>query len=439
MYRKHFFLSENKTTFLLAELLIIADDITGAIEAGAQLSNRHIASRVVLHSDSCLESVFSEKKITAVVVNSESRHVSPAEAAEKIHHLLQITRGWGIKWFYKKTDSTLRGNIGAELEAFLLETKQVTLPYIPGHPKLRRFTRQGFQYIEETLLHETNFANDPLEPVTSSFIPEVLNKQTNLEVLLFPAEGISESEKMSSKKEKIVVFDCNTVGNLKTIGKYLVKKNWLKAMAGTAAMVEILPEILPLNSSELIDENPVGPVLIINGSLNEISLQQVEYARKRGVTTFEMSQQLLTNSIQKMDIEFQNFTQKIKSALKAGEDVIISTSGSNNQKVTEPFGIIRPDKKYFHAVPKQIGRMVAEIFKESSFTMLCVFGGDTLNGILNALGAESIEPNRELFPGVALASVFGTFGKIHLITKPGGYGEKNEIVKIFNQINNSVV
>jgi D-threonate/D-erythronate kinase len=439
MYRKHYFLSEIKFNFLLAELLIIADDITGAIEAGVQLSKRHIASRVVLHPNSGLESVFSKKQITAVVVNSESRHLSPAEAAEKIQYVVQITRGWGIKWFYKKTDSTLRGNIGAELEKFLLETKQVTLPYIPGHPKLKRFTRQGFQYIEETLLHETNFANDPLEPVTSSFIPEVLKKQSNLEILLFPAEGISESEILSSKKEKIVVFDCSTVTDLKTIGKYLVRKNWLKAMAGTAAMVEILPEILPLNSSELTDENPVGPVLMINGSLNEISLQQVKYARIIGVTTFVISQQLLADSIQEMDIEFQNFTQKIKSALKGGEDVIISTSGFNNQKVMEPFGTKKPDKKYFHAVPKRIGQMVAEILKENSFTTLCVFGGDTLNGILNALGAESIEPNRELFPGVAVASVFGTFGKIHLITKPGGYGEKDEILKILNQINKSAV
>ena len=136
----------------MAELLIIADDLTGAIEAGVQLSKQNITAEVVIDSNSDLTPVLNNKNITALVINTESRHILPEEAAQRISSVLNSVKNSGIKYFYKKTDSTMRGNIGSELEAFLKGTNRSVLPYIPAHPKLKRFTRKGFQYIDDSFV-----------------------------------------------------------------------------------------------------------------------------------------------------------------------------------------------------------------------------------------------------------------------------------------------
>ena len=44
---------------------------------------------------------------------------------------------------------------------------------VPAYPQMQRFTRAGFQYIGNRLIHETELNRDPLEPVTGSYIPEI--------------------------------------------------------------------------------------------------------------------------------------------------------------------------------------------------------------------------------------------------------------------------
>ena len=418
----------------MAELLIIADDLTGAIETGVQLSKQEITSKVILNSDAELDLILFDKNTTVVVINIESRHLLPAEAAAKVNQVFNQIKESGIKWFFKKTDSTLRGNIGAELEAFMRGANQATLPFITAHPKLKRFTRKGFQYIGETLLQHTAFAEDPLEPIKSSFVPDILKKQTDVKICVSGAAGISNSATSNSSPEKIIVFDCQSENDLKIIGKYVLQNGWQKAMAGTAAMVEILPQVLQLKMTKVNYENPKGPILLINGSLNNSSLQQVIYANKKGVATLSFNKHLLTDTNIKSNSEFKQIIKKIKEEFEAGRDVIINTSDLEKQVGKHNFASDNFGKEYFQSVSKQIGLIVSNILEEIPFNTLGVFGGDTLTGIMNLMGSDSIEPKSEISPGVALSSVYTKFGKIHLISKPGGYGKKDVILQIINHI-----
>ncbi|MBT3385234.1 MAG: hypothetical protein HN778_11595 [Prolixibacteraceae bacterium] len=418
----------------MAELLIIADDLTGAIETGVQLSKQGINSRVVLDSDVEWGLILIDKNTTVLVINIESRHLLPAEAADKVSQVFNKIKGSGIKWFYKKTDSTLRGNIGAELETFMKSANQQTLPFVTAHPKLLRFTRKGFQYIGETLLHQTDFANDPLEPIKSSFVPDILKKQTAVRVCVSGTEGISDSSSLHTHPKKIIVFDCESEEDLKIIGKYVLQNNWQKAMAGTAAMVEILPQILQLKSSKVNYENPNSPMLLINGSLNNSSLQQVLYANKKGMVTLSFKQNLLKVSNIKSNSDYKQIIKTIKEKFGAGQDVIINTIDLDIPDQKYNFSLDNSGKGHFKSVSKQIGLIVSNILEEIPFSTLGVFGGDTLNGIMNLLGCDSIEPESEIYTGVALSSVYTKFGKMHLITKPGGYGKKDVILKILSHI-----
>src|SRR6185436_9848445 len=100
----------------MPRLLIIADDLTGASDVGVQFSRQGIPTLVYTELGPSLDA-FSDYQV--IVVNTESRHLDPKEAASRVSATVAKGIKVGASHFYKKTDSTLRGNIGSELESFM--------------------------------------------------------------------------------------------------------------------------------------------------------------------------------------------------------------------------------------------------------------------------------------------------------------------------------
>ena len=94
-------------------LLIIADDFTGALDTGVQFAACGISTKVVVDPETDL----SGDRAQVLVVDTETRHLPAGEARSVVLRLAVRARKAGIPYIYKKTDSALRGNIGAELEA----------------------------------------------------------------------------------------------------------------------------------------------------------------------------------------------------------------------------------------------------------------------------------------------------------------------------------
>ena len=91
------------------EWLIIADDFTGAMDCGLQFAKRghHTVFSTIGAAGA---------EAGALVLSSRSRADDPATARAKV---LDLARGSAplARRVYKKIDSTMRGNVAAELEA----------------------------------------------------------------------------------------------------------------------------------------------------------------------------------------------------------------------------------------------------------------------------------------------------------------------------------
>jgi len=412
----------------LTELLIIADDLTGAIEAGVLLAKQHIPSRVI-HQPDFNNVALPVGEVAVLVYNTESRHIAAEEAAERVRIILKKAKAAGIKRFYKKTDSTMRGNIGAELEAFLSESGQQTIAFIPAHPRLKRFTRNGFHFIGEKLLHETEFGIDPLEPIRNSFIPELIQQQTSISVNSTSLTNAHINEK------GITVFDCNSEIELADIAQFLMKNNSHHAISGSAAMVELLPKLFHLHSIHTEMPKLQAPVLLINGSLNPISRQQVFLAGKTGVKTIPAPTELM-NRKKLSDLDtLHSFINLVTEAMEEHQKIIVASTPVMDSKSHE-FPIKDQVSSHgFEAVSELMGNIVSGVLKNISIGTLIVFGGDTLMGIMKALGCSYIEPKSEVMPGVAISLARFGDNQILLITKPGGYGEEDVILKLMEFIN----
>jgi uncharacterized protein YgbK (DUF1537 family) len=56
---------------------------------------------------------------------------------------------------------------------------------------------------------------------------------------------------------------------------------------------------------------------------------------------------------------------------------------------------------------------------------LAVSGGDTLEALLDALGARDIEPLRELAPGIVFSRARTADSSILFVSKAGGFGDRD--------------
>src|SRR3954462_3144661 len=153
------------------QILVLADDLTGALESGAAFARRGIESTVTL-----LKADWSGKPV--LVIDTETRHLAEEEARRRV---AEIGKNLPARLVYKKTDSTLRGNIRAELHALSLLGPVL---YVPAYPQLGRTLKAGCLHVYGVPVEKTVFATDPLHPVRNG----------NIAALLAGTSGISICE-----------------------------------------------------------------------------------------------------------------------------------------------------------------------------------------------------------------------------------------------------
>ena len=164
----------------MIQILMIADDFTGALDTGVQLASTGAKTRVIASSSADLRE--SGHGAEVLVVDAETRHLPPERAFEVVAGITRQAIGLGIPYIYKKTDSALRGNIGAELEAMMRASGEEQLPFVPAFPQIGRTTTGGVHYIDGVPVSESVFGRDPFEPVRHSEIRELIACQSRLPV-----------------------------------------------------------------------------------------------------------------------------------------------------------------------------------------------------------------------------------------------------------------
>lgn len=85
------------------------------------------------------------------------------------------------EFLYKKVDSTLRGDIIAELKA-MVEVFQPELVVLLAFPKAGRTTENGIQKVNGTPLLETEMVRDPRNPIAYDNIIKLLSEGLNVYV-----------------------------------------------------------------------------------------------------------------------------------------------------------------------------------------------------------------------------------------------------------------
>ena len=410
-------------------LLIIADDFTGALDTGVQFAARGIKTRVVVGADAAL----THRNADVLVVDTETRHLPAAKAYEAVERLVRRAGHAGFAYLYKKTDSALRGNVGAELAALLNASGSRQLAFLPAFPQMNRVTKNGVQYIDGAPVTESPFGVDPFEPVRHAAVTELLAEQTDLPAAGFPALAADGNVPTANG---ILIFDAATVEDLRSTGRALLNHGGLRVLAGCAGFGAVLPELLGLGGADVTRPALDPRLLVICGSVNAITLAQLDKAEQAGFTRLRLTpHQKLTPDYWRSE-EGQAALKKIEETLAAHPYNIIETNdeGGNEPTVAaaDALGLTREEMRV--RIAGGIGQLVGAIFASPSVGTLLLTGGDTLLQCMNSVGVHELEPICEMERGVVLAR-FGCNGTTrYVITKSGGFGQANLLTKLAKQI-----
>lgn len=413
-------------------LLMIADDFTGALDTGVQFAACGVPTRVVTDLSVSMEQYQSACEV--LVVDAETRHMQPQEAYRVVARIVSQAVSMGISHIYKKTDSALRGNVGAELTALLEASGQTQLSFLPAFPQMGRNTIGGVHYIGDKPVADSVFGADPFEPVIHSNISRLIREQSEVPVISFPA--LTETAAIS-EAEGILVFDSSTQEELARTGSRLLEAGKLSIMAGCAGFATVLPKLLKLGTGVPVPMPKLDPnFLVICGSVNPITVAQADLAEKAGFLRIRLVPEQKLDPEHWISKEGEQEFQILRRILSRYRCRIIDTNDSDGNRSTAHYaamhGMSTEDVR--QAVSRSIGYLVSRLFPNPNLGTLLITGGDTLLQCMDYMDIHEIEPLCELDSGVVLSRFAYQGYTRYVISKSGGFGRDDLFIKLADRI-----
>ncbi|MGE5612775.1 MAG: four-carbon acid sugar kinase family protein [Bacillota bacterium] len=417
----------------MIKLMIIADDITGAIDTGVQFSKKGVHAFVTTELNVNFKEL--DSSIEVLIVDTESRHINAVHSYRRVYDIVKDAVQNGIRNFYKKTDSMLRGNIGAELTALLHASKAKQLSFIPAYPQINRITCNGNQIIDGIPLEQTAHAKDPFNPVSTSNISQLIKQQSNVNVRLVKSSDYEQAFKGNYELPEIVLFDAGSVEEMGQIGKMLKDENKFDLVAGCAGFAEVLAELFHFNVKKEYIKKRAEKVLIISGSLNSVSIDQIEFAQSKGVKGHKLTSEQKLDSKYMFSEEGDTLIRRICDGLIAdGHYIITVASGQLEKDEAKEYALKKrlPIESLNMQIARNIGFLVKRILETVEIDALVVFGGDTLMGIMEKLGCKGITPHKEILSGVVVSDIVSEGHKFQIVSKSGSFGGRDVIFEILS-------
>lgn len=414
----------------MIRLLIIADDFTGALDTGIQFVKKGIETQVIIGTQLNHSPVSDTAQV--LVVDSETRPMTNQEAHDVIVQIVRQAVEMGIKVVYKKTDSALRGNVGSELSGVLDATSGSRIYFLPAFPDINRITEKGIHYINGVKLEDSGFGKDPFDPMTCSYIPEILGKQTDKKVVL-----VERDQEIPAAGEipEIVVFDASENEDVQKRVVQLSEAGELQLLAGCAGFAAFLPEALGLTGNYSEDIFKTDYFLVTCGSLNPITKQQVEYAERHGFYRRNLlPRQKLCPDYYHLE-EGTAFIDELADICRKEKRLEVDTFDLEDNESTAEYAArtgIDSDSIRF-SISECYGKMVKHLVEQGLDMTILMTGGDTLMGFMKEIGINQISPVTEVGQGTVLSRLYWDGRVLQVISKSGGYGEENVFVRAADQ------
>jgi uncharacterized protein YgbK (DUF1537 family) len=349
-------------------ILILADDLTGSVDSSVAFAARGLPVSVAVRAEGLAPSRFPHG---IVAINTDTRRMPPSAAHDRVLGIARTVAACDPRVVFKKIDSRLKGNLAAELAAVLAVFPRETLLVAPAVPRLGRHVRGG--------------------------------RLNGLGVGL----PIDLGRELAGIEANVEIPDVTRESDLDLLASRLMREPGRILPVGASSFAAAIARRFRVRDAAFLGV-PSGPILFVVGSRDPITLAQVAHLRNACPTLLHAA----------APDGALNVPGEVKSASLAILQCVDGRPGSQVDDET--------------AVAERFATGVEVVVGEMRPTVLVLSGGDTASAVLRRLGIETLQPARELLPGVPISEVHPPCRELPacVVTKSGGFGSVETLLKI---------
>ncbi len=419
---------------------IVADDLTGANDTALQFFMKGSNTEIILDINSLNE---NHLNVETWALCNETRNIDPEDAGRIVFEATRVLKEkFGIEYFYKKIDSTLRGNIPVEILAMLEATGYDAAIVAPAFVQEGRITIGGYQLLKGIPIERTDAARDPKAPIYDSYIPDILKKglSENAQDLVASIElktitkgagpiALKLNELISAGKKLIVMDSVSTV-DLEQIVLAMQKSSFNILPAGSAGLAHALgavwlSEIKPPVQKQI----PNLPKLILSGSATSLTaLQMKKLEMDTDIQNTYFVPLHLDDILKGPD---ETLIERIVSNLVKDNIVAVhvcnleeelSNDAEKNKLIDE--GITKEDLA--ERITDYLAKL-ANLIKQKAQFILITIGGETSYRCSKAINCEYLQVVDSILPSIPLC--MDSNAQL-IVTKSGNLGTSSTLIDI---------
>ena len=370
-------------------VLIVADDLTGAMDSAGPFAALGLETWVVAMPLHCDPAALAGARI--VSVNTDTRHLDARAAAARVEDIVRHLGAGGFDILIKKIDSTLRGNVVAETLALrCVSGRQVVLVAV-AFPAQGRTVRQGVVHVDGKPLAQTAFAHDALSPPPLAPLQDIFAAADRSLRVRTAAAGDD-----FAGNADIWIADSALDADLGKIAHAFRTRMGSTLMAGSAGLTQAI-------ASACFDVQPAPPrphavtgtIVFAVGSRAARSAEQVEALAAEPQTCVLRAP---NGRLPAMPIPPAS-----NLVLKATADAVAQEGDAAR-------------------VAADMAKHALDIARGTRAEVLVATGGDTAIAILAASDNPALQVLGDLMPGIPYARIRLDGVPLWLVTKAGGFG-----------------
>ena len=425
----------------MQKYIVIADDLTGS-NATCSLFKKiglRAASILKLQGDINYD-------VDVISYSTASRGLDKEEAYKKVSEAIKILKNKDVLVYNKRIDSTLRGNIGTEINAMLdnLEDDRIAV-VIPSYPDSGRIVVNKTMLVNGVLLENSDAGKDPKTPIKTSCVESLIQKGIKYSSTYFtlsdiaqPIEEIAKKMQKAIKKSRVLIFDAVNNEDIIKISKAIIHSD--------IDIVTVDPGPFTLYySKELQKKNHLEKkILMVIGSVTATTKKQIEYIlQEEDIFLVKMK---VEDFFEKETClkEIERVIAYIKKGIASYDLFLVTTSPIGDEKKADLQKLAENLNTTVEEISKIIANTLTEtvvkILKETEkFEGVYSSGGDITIALLEKLKAIGVEIREEVIPLAAYGRLIGgDFPNLKLVSKGGMVGDEKTIKLCLHKIKNDI-
>ncbi|NIK13293.1 four-carbon acid sugar kinase family protein [Alkalibacillus almallahensis] len=417
------------------ELVVIADDLTGANATGVKLDQIGLSTATVVSNQT-----LPNDQYDALCFDTDSRYDESIVANEKVKSIMETIEDTNLSptLYSKRIDSTLRGNLGAEIDAMLdyLDHETVAI-VVPSYPKSERVSVGGYLLVNGVPLEETEVAQDPVKPIHTSKVNELVEVQSMYDVATIELCDVlkgnqSIKQAIQSKADqgfKIITIDAVTDEEIENVAQASAQLN------NPVLTVDPGPFTSAFANEVLHQQQEENKYILTIGSVTPVTQNQIQYfTGKYDAKPVYVDPAKLASFTDSWQEEVNRAIDVAKDRI-AQENFILITTNEPSQTVLDLNKLATTEKVSKEKLAKQITDGLAAItydlanqpYRLGGFYFS---GGDLTASICHIAKAEGIKLEGEVLPLASYGKLIGgELANTSIVTKGGLIGDKKAIVE----------